>query len=81
MKTTIEKSNDSMRKSIQCMECGAKANKTVQGRCAACGSARVKNLKKLGEQKEKEAQPVRLFLMILLWVFMIYKSYETFIAS
>ena len=60
----------------QCLECLHKGKATVQGCCAACGSARVKTLDKSESPQRKEPQPVRVVMMVLLWLLLAYKAYE-----
>ncbi len=60
----------------QCLECQHKGKQTVQGCCAACGSAKVKTLNKPNTAKTKEPQPVRMVMMVLLWALLAYKGYE-----
>lgn len=66
--------------SYQCLECGHKSHRLKQGRCPACDSAAVKNLNKTEKTEVKETQPLRLFLMVILWGVLLYKAYTTFIA-
>ncbi len=63
---------------VQCLDCGYKGNQLKQGRCPACGSALIKSLKKMDAEETKEAQPLRLLLMVILWGFFLYKGYTTF---
>lgn len=63
--------------SFQCLDCGHKDNQLTQGRCPACGSARITSLNKIDAEKTKETQPLRLFLMIILWGVLLYKGYTS----
>ncbi len=64
----------------QCLECGHKDNTLAQSRCPACGSAQVKSLSKTERIEEREFQPIRLAMMVLLWGVLLYKAYETFLT-
>ncbi len=64
--------------SFQCLDCGHKGKQLKQGRCPACGSALIKSLNKMEAEKTKETQPLRLFLMVILWGVLLYKGYTTF---
>lgn len=64
----------------QCLECGHKGNQLMQGRCPACQSSNVKNLLKKDIPAEKEAQPVRVVMLIILWSVLLYKGYTFFVT-
>ena len=61
----------------QCADCSYKGNRVVNGLCPACGSGNISKVKTAtAAEEEKEARPMRLVMMIILWSVLLYKAYE-----
>ncbi len=61
----------------RCADCSYTGNRVVNGRCPACGSGNISKVKVArAAEEEKEARPMRLVMMIVLWTVLLYKLYE-----
>jgi len=58
-----------------CKDCSYEGKQAKQGRCPACGSARIMKIGQEGDE-EKKTHPIQLVLLISLWAVLFWLIYR-----